>query len=371
MASTLSALWKPTLASVALHLALVFLYVGKFHGDPSSLVCASRARAGLPPYEWITTPLGPTGHDGQFYYALARAPWQVHGPDLDRAPARHLRLLYPALCWLGSGGDPRKLLFVMPGVNLAVIAGLAALGGFLALRQGRSAWWGFLLPLAVNASLSLLHDLTDGLAILAVLGLLTLYGQGAGWGWVALGSLLALLTREQNVVVVLVVGGSALGRGRPKVVGGVLVALGLWGAWVGLLCQLYASWPFLPVSGNFDLPLAGLWYRWAHLGGDGWYSGRLVLIHAAGAGHLCLLLALAPWLAWRERGVVSLVLLAGVALALVGGVSIYQDFWSYQRVFVLVHLGVWLAGLRGGKVWPLVCLTPGLAWALVAARMAA
>jgi hypothetical protein len=60
-----------------------------------------------------------------------------------------------------------------------------------------------------------------------------------------------------------------------------------------------------------------------------------------------------------------------VAFALVGGPMIYQDFWSYLRVFVWVPLGIWLAAVRGGLTWPAWLLLPGLAWGLVAARMLA
>src|SRR5262249_5920195 len=108
----------PVLATVALHAGFLAVYLGRLDGDPSALVCAGENRIGCFPYEAVTRACGPSGHDGQFYYALARAPWQRHGADIDLPAYRHVRILYPALCWALSAGDPVLLLYVMPAVNL-------------------------------------------------------------------------------------------------------------------------------------------------------------------------------------------------------------------------------------------------------------
>src|SRR5207244_6853021 len=109
----------------------------------------------------VTTFSRPICYDGLYYYSLARFPWKRHGDDLDCPAARHVRILYPALCWLLSAGDPRALFWAMPAINLLAVGGLAAFGGAAARRGGLSAWWGVLLPFAVNAGLPLLRDLTD------------------------------------------------------------------------------------------------------------------------------------------------------------------------------------------------------------------
>src|SRR5207244_3002432 len=140
--------------------------------DLSALVCVSPERVGRWPYESIRVGLGTDGFDGQFYYALARDPWHRHDYPLDIPAYRHARILYPALAWLLSGGgDPGRLLWAMPAINLLAAAGLAWLGAGLALRHGRSAWWGFLLPLVVNVGMPALRDLTDPLAALTACGL--------------------------------------------------------------------------------------------------------------------------------------------------------------------------------------------------------
>src|SRR5438105_2993195 len=102
-------LWRPVTAAAVVHLLFLAVYLGKHGRDPSVLACAGALRAGLPPYECVTRTVGPSGHDGQFYYSLARAPWRCHGLDIDVPAGRHLRIGYPALCWLLSAGEPHLL----------------------------------------------------------------------------------------------------------------------------------------------------------------------------------------------------------------------------------------------------------------------
>ena len=94
----------------------------------------------------------------------------------------------------------------------------------------------------------------------------------------------------------------------------------------------------------------------------------MAIIHAASLIHLIVLLGVALVLAWRQRNwVLAMAMLGGVALAVLAGHNIYMDFWSYNRVFVWVPLGVWLGGLQTGQRWSLCCLAPGFLWSGVAA----
>ena len=54
---------------------------------------------------------------------------------------------------------------------------------------------------------------------------------------------------------------------------------------------------------------------------------------------------------------IRLTALAGAALALLGGLSLYGDNWSYPRVFAWLPLGVWLACVQLRWRWPLVALS--------------
>jgi hypothetical protein len=84
--------------------------------------------------------------------------------------------------------------------------------------------------------------------------------------------------------------------------------------------------------------------------------------------HLTVLLGVALVLAWRQRNrVLAVAMVGGVALAVLAGHNIYMDFWSYNRVFAWVPLGVWLGGLQTGQRWSLCCLAPGFLWSGVAA----
>jgi hypothetical protein len=368
MHAVVARLWRPVAAAALVHLLFLAVYLAKFHGDLSVLICAGEQRTGAPPYECVTRTIGPSGHDGQFYYSLARAPWRRHGFDIDLPAGRHLRIVYPAICWLISAGNPRLLFFVMPAVNFVAIVALAALGAGLALRYGRSPWWGFVLPLGANLGISLLHDFTDVLSTAAVFALLAAWLVGARWHWIALAALLALFSREQNLALVGLVALAAPFRGRLRTAGAIAGVLALWASWVCLLRAWYGCWPFITDAGQFEAPFAGMWYRWNHLGGNWGFSRRLAIIHAASLIHLLILLGVAVVLAWRQRnGVLALTTLGGVALAVLAGHNIYMDFWSYNRVFAWVPLGIWLAGVQTGQTWTLYCLAPGFLWSGVAA----
>jgi hypothetical protein len=356
----------PIVAAVALHAVLLAVYVAAFHGDLSALVCVGEKLIGKPPYEAVSVGFSTGGFDGQFYYAIARNPWIFHANVLDVPAYRHVRLLYPVLAWaLSSGGDPWHLFWALPLINLAAIAGLAWLGVRLARHYGVNVWWGFVLPLAVNDGMPLLRDLTDPLATFTVCGLLASWLLGGRWYHLGLWAAAALFSREQNVAVVLVVLAAALATGRYRTVAGMTVALALWGGWVELLHAGYGAWPVLPRSDYFfGVPFQGMWFRWTHLGlsgsrvSAGLHLGRMLLLTC----HCGLALYLA---ARTPDRVVALVALGGVALAVLTGMSSYEDAWSYTRVFVWIPLAIWLAGVRLRLARPMWLLVPAVVWPLV------
>jgi hypothetical protein len=360
-------LWRllgaATLA-IVLHAALLAGYVAGQGNDPGALVCVARERLGRAPYEAIRTGFDRNGYDGQFYYALARSPWRRHDTGIDAPANRHARLLYPALCWLFSGGDAVRLLWVMPLVNLLAVGILAGLGGALARRHGLSPWWGLLLPLAVNVGLPALRNLTDVLSSAAVCALLAAWLLRWPIWALALTAAAALFSREQNVLVVLLTLSVSLRR-RGAIVG-LLAALIAWAGWLVLLRLGYGEWPMLPTQGNMGRPLAGLLDRLAHPAPSG--SWLTTAAHLCCLAALLLQFALAGWLlaAWlSERGRLArmgarlplLVALAGAGLAIMGGVSLYGDGWSYTRVFAWLPLGVWVACVQARRRWALVALS--------------
>jgi hypothetical protein len=351
----MSRLAGPALVAAAFHAIVVVAYVAAFHGDLSSLVCVARERLGRTPYENIGTGFDRNGYDGQYYYAIAQAPWRRHDIGIDAPAVRQARILYPALSWLLSGGDARLLLWVMPLVNLLAIAALAALGALAARSHGLSPWWGVLLPFAVNAAMPMLRNLTDILSTLTVASLLIAWLRRWPWWIAALCAAAALFSREQNVLVVLLVLAGAVGRFERRWIAGLLAALMTWLLWLSVLRFFYGEWPLLPAGGNLGVPFAGLLYRWTHVASE---SRSFALFHIVCLATLTLQLGLAVWLLRTPSDrVIRLVALAGVALALVGGVALYGDNWSYTRVFAWLPLAVWLACVQLRWRWPLVALS--------------
>jgi hypothetical membrane protein len=356
----------PVVAAVVLHGLILALYLAAFHGDASALVCVDQKQIGTPPYEAVTVGFGSGGFDGQFYYVIARNPWRFHPTSLDLPAYRHVRLLYPVLAWvLSGGGDAWRLFWALPAINLAAIGGLTWLGVRLARHFGVNVWWGFLLPLAVNDGMSLLRDLTDPLATFTICGLVAAWLLGDRDRYLGMWSAAAVFSREQNVAVVLVVLAAALATRRYRAALVLVVVVGIWAAWVGVLHAGYGAWPFLPRHDYFfGKPFQGMWFRWTHLGQSG---SRL----SAGLHFLRMLLltihcGLALYLAARTPDrVVSLLALGGVALAVLTGIASYEDAWSYTRVFVWVPLAVWLAGVRLRWSPPMWLLTPVCLWPLV------
>jgi hypothetical protein len=359
----------PFAATLALYAGLMALYVVKHGGDPATLLCVGGNHAGHAPYEAVRTSIGPTGYDGQFYYAIARAPWQLQsGDSIDAPAARHLRVLYPLLCWLCSGGHARLLFIMMPAVNLAALGALAGLGAWVALRFGRSPWWGFFLPFALNAGLPALHNLTDPLSMLCLFGLLSGWLLGTpGWA-LALWAAGAVFSREQNLAVVGVLAVAACWNGRLRAAVGLGFVVAAWACWVCWLRYAYGTWPFLQGQGNFGVPLAGVLYRVTHPGGNLGFSTRLAIIFGLSLAHLVGQVGLAFYV-WHKKidGAVAACMFGGVLLAVVADTYIFGDFWSYTRVFVWLPLGIWLGSFQAGLRWPLVALTPAFLWALVGA----
>jgi hypothetical protein len=356
----------PIVAAVALHTAMLGVYLAAFHGDPSALVCVDRQQIGTPPYETVRVGFDTGGFDGQFYYVIARDPWRWHRDFVDLPSYRHVRLLYPVLAWMLSlGGDPWLLFWALPAINLAAIAGLAWLGVRLARRFGVNPWWGFVLPLAVNDGMPLLRDLTDPLATFTVCGLLASWLLGGRGYHLALWAAAAAFSREQNVAIILVVLSAAVWLRRYRTALGLIAVLAVWGGWGGLLHAAYGSWPVLPRSDYFfGVPFQGMWFRWTHLGQSG--SRVSAGLHLLRMLLLTLHCVLALYLATRTPDrVVSLVAVGGVALAVLTGMASYEDAWSYTRVFVWIPLAVWLAAVRLHRYRAMWLLVPVALWPLV------
>jgi hypothetical protein len=345
----------PAVVAATAHAFLLAGYVAAYRGDLAALVCVGQERMGRVPYELIRVGFERFGYDGQFYYAIARGPWRRHLAGIDHPPGRQLRILYPAVSWLVSGGNGLLLLWAMPAVNLLAIAGLAAVGALLARRNGLNPWWGCLLPLAVDAGLPALRDLTDVLAVMSLGCLLAAWLLRAGWWPVSMAAAAAVFGREQNLAVVLLVLAAAAWQRQGKTCAGLSAVVLLWAGWVCCLRLMYGAWPFLPAEGNFGRPFAALLDCWPDFRQDG--LNHRTLVQAGCLAFVVLQAAGATYLAGRPGDLVlRLFLLAGVALAVLAGTAIYVDKWSFMRVLSWLPLGLWLACVEGRRRWALAAL---------------
>lgn len=302
-----------------------------------------------------------------FYYAIARHPFQRQGPGIDLPGCRHLRILYSLVCWMLSGGNGLLLLWIMPAVNLFLIGALAWLGTTFAVRHGMSSWYGFLLPLAVNACLPALRNLTDELSTLAVLGLLlSLLTGSAGWQ-VVVWSGAAIFSREQNAAIVGLALAAALSQKRGRLALGLAGVLAAWFGWMLILRITYGAWPLLGSDGNSGPPFSGLYYGWTHLGGARG-SVRLGIINGLSLAHWGLLMAVAMIVVGigKAKGTVALFLAGGLLLSLVAGQYIFNDLFSYRRTLVWLPMGIWLVGVQSRSPWLLWALSPATVFSVAA-----
>jgi hypothetical protein len=359
----------PALAALMIHVVMTVEHSLRHGGSPAALVCVGERQAGHFPFEVFARPFDAWGYDGQFYYALARNPWQRHDQGIDAPAARHVRVLYPSLCWLASAGQPAILIWIMPLVNLIAIAGLAALGAWFAHYQGMNKWWGLYLPLVASAGIPLVRDLTDVVSTFAICALAAAWLVRGSWWTLALSAGTALFAREQNLAVVLIMMGTALFRGQSKSTAAMAAAVLLWAAWACFLHATYGTSPFLSPQGNLDLPFAGFQFCWQQAIDRLLLAcTRFELLSLWSTLNVTAHMVLACYFLVRCLPKVTdhALLATGMLLALVAGPAIYTDPWSYVRVLVWLPLGIWLASVHQQCRWPLLLLAPTALWALFA-----
>ncbi len=190
-----------TLVAVAAVLTLRVIRV--FGGQVGGLVLAGSdfSDAGQ-----LTIPVIPGGgYDGQFLFRQALDPFQFsldqhHGIRLD-LPLRYGRIGYPLVGWLLSGlGRPPLVPWALPAISVLALAGLGYLFALAAQRANRSAWWGLAAVAVPGLWFAAGRDLSEPLsAVLVVGGAWALHRRR--WGWVISCWTVAVLVREQSVLL--------------------------------------------------------------------------------------------------------------------------------------------------------------------------
>jgi hypothetical protein len=337
-------------------------YVARFNGDLSAFICAGSEAAGRWPFEHVHTSLSQKGFDGQYYYAIAQNPWQRHDEQVVIHPGyRHQRIVYPAVSWALSMGDPRRLLWVMPLVNLLAIAAISGLGGYVAQRLGRSAWWGLLLPVAIGANAPAMRTMTDPVSSLAALTLMAAWLLNARSGTLFVCGLMAALSREQNITIVGIIALLSFWKEQWARVGGMVAVITIWMMWILTLRLTYGQMPF--VSDNLGWPrLEGWLWHFTRFGVDRATTMKAI-VNCMALSFLLVQVGLAVSMpCFRAEPLVTLTGLAGAAFVLGTSPEILSNAHNYLRVFAFLPLSIWLWSMHSGRNWPALLLSPMAAW---------
>lgn len=206
------------------------------------------------------------GHDGQQFYAIARAPMhlgEVAG-SLDRPRYRLQRPLLPWLAWMlhPTGGGP-GLIWAMFGVGAGALLLVGCTTGTLVVRSSGSPWWGAVAPLLPGAWSTLSIGGSDMLALGLALCAIAAH-ETRRRAWVAPAAVGAVLAKESVIVLL---AGYALGHlwrwwrvERSVIVADVIPMVGapvlMAGAWWTVLRGVPASGPQVV---ELVAPLAGWW----------------------------------------------------------------------------------------------------------------
>ena len=262
------------------------------------------------------------------------------------------RVAYPALAYLFAAGRTTALPWSLLVVNLVVV--LALTGGFAiyARRNGWLPWWSLAVGLLAGLLTGTLRDLSDPLAVAAMVAGLVMWRRGTRW-WAAALLTLAILAREPMALAVVAVGIDAAvrgwrGRGEPGALRratrvawpAVAIPAVVFIAWHAYLDARYGG-NLASSSLAFAAPFRGAWDEVRHAVHDpsarniAWDLAYLALM---GAG---ILVALAR--TWR--GVTA----SGVAAGLFGLlllVLVFGDQWSYTRLSAPMFAALLLSGLE-------------------------
>lgn len=268
--STLERLWKTHLdtlaAPPAIALVLVAFFAGvrliRFHGDATRFVVAGTTFVDAREAPRGLYVLHGGGYDGQFFYRLALDPARLdeeaYGIHFD-IPVRRARIGYPALAWAAAGGGQRDAVpWALIALNVAGVALLAFLGGVAARDAGRHPLWGLLLAAFPGFVFTVARDLSEVLAVSALVAGLLLYRRGlplAAGGALAV----AVLTRETVMLAIAALAVVWLARSRRALDATAwLLPVACFVGWEAVVDADVGSIPLHGDRANITAPFAGL-----------------------------------------------------------------------------------------------------------------
>jgi hypothetical protein len=255
--------WRPLVVS---SLAAAFAVVGLVlvdladHGgrNPVSLIQPGLSGPSIEVIERDFPEVQPPegiGHDGQQFYAIARAPMHLDeiSEQLDRPRYRLQRPLFPWLAWaLHPTGGGTGLIWAMFGVNLVALVLLGIAAGALSHTLHGPAWVAGLAPLLPVGYVSMRISVADTLALALLVAALAaeLRQQRALAVLAAVGT---VFTKESMALVLV---GWLVARWSRSSLAMVLTAgltAGAWWVWL----QVSVETPGASVA-EFGLPFQGV-----------------------------------------------------------------------------------------------------------------
>ncbi|HLW16768.1 MAG TPA: hypothetical protein VKV69_05355 [Actinomycetota bacterium] len=129
-------------------------------------------------------------YDGAYFYAIARDPFATGDEHklIDQAPYRYSHGGYGVLVWLLSFGRLSMIPNVLLILNLVGMGAAGALMSAIAVRYGRSGWWGLVIALSPGLIYAVTADTAEPVAIaFAAAGVLA-------WGHKRRGTAAAMLS---------------------------------------------------------------------------------------------------------------------------------------------------------------------------------
>ena len=290
--------------------------------------------------EVIVEELGPVpvtaglGHDGQYFYLIARDPWAVNG-YADLADDGGYRFRRPLYGWLAGGFGllpPRVALIGLVAWSIIGFAGATAAIADVASLLGARSWAavGVLGNLGLWLSVQLVT--ADALAIaLALVAVSLALRRRIGWVIATLAA--AALTKDTYLLFAFGLGGWMFfeGERRSGLAMAVVPAIPLV-LWIGWLSSRVGGG--LSSKGNFSLPLVGLVESISEWESAGDLVQAMVAVFALGMALTFAVVTRHRLLAW--------LILPWVAVALVSSVVVWGDGNNAVRAFAPLWSLAWL-----------------------------
>ena len=191
--------------------ALLFLWllVTRQGGDIGRLPCAGEAFVDATKSPaCLAVAKDSAGYDGQFYYRLAIAPFdtseRVAGVRFDYAVYRSQRILYPLVAHVLSAGDPCRVLWILPLINIISITALGWCAAILVGRTGVHPLWGIVAAIWPGFLFSLARNLTEPMECAFLVGGFAALSTRS-YRWATLWFCCAALTRETAIIAAVVI----------------------------------------------------------------------------------------------------------------------------------------------------------------------